>query len=214
VRGSLRLAVSDADFNNPLVRPHLVRFTGGSTGRPTIEGGPMVDSLLLTSLSPVSPKVALNVELGDYARVEERDCGCLLGALGLRTHLSQVRSFEKLTGEGVTFARSNVEHVLEDLLPTRFGGTALDYQIAEEETDAGATRLVPRVHPSVGLIDEDALRACFLDEVGKDDLVNTYQASVWRNAGTLLIRREQPLTTRAGKVLPLHLLRQSEGIPT
>jgi hypothetical protein len=184
------------------------RWAAAQMQRPAIEGGPLVDSLLLTSLSPVAPKVALNAELGDYACVEERDCDCLLGALGLRTHLSQIRSFEKLTGEGVSFARSNAEQILEELLPARFGGTSLDYQLAEEETATSSTRLVLRVSPAVGAIDEAALRETFLREVGGAGLVNTYQARVWRDAGTLLIRREQPLTTSAGKVLPLHLLRQ------
>ena len=38
------------------------------------------------------------------AQIEQRPCGCLLGALGLTTHLSEIRSFEKLTGAGMTFA--------------------------------------------------------------------------------------------------------------
>lgn len=180
--------------------------------RPVLPGGPVVESLLLTSLSPVAPKIVLNAELGDYARIEERDCGCLLGQLGLRTHISQIRSFEKLTGEGVSFARANVEQLLEAHLPARFGGTSLDYQLAEEETATSATRLVLRVNPALPGIDAQTLRDAFLAELGRHDLVDSYQAAIWRKAGTLQIRREPPLATRAGKVLPLHLLKRDAPV--
>lgn len=165
-------------------------------------GGPTVDALLVTGLNPTAGKVALNAEAGDYAHLEERACDCLLGRLGLRTHLSEIRSFEKLTGEGVAFLRSNLERILEEYLPARFGGTGVDYQFAEEEAPSTRTRLVLRVSPSVGAIDEDALRAFLLHELGRGSLVDRQQAALWRAAGTIGIRREAPLTTRAGKVLP------------
>jgi hypothetical protein len=168
-------------------------------------GGPMVDALLITSLSLTAPKIVLNTEPGDYARLEERDCGCLLGTLGLRTHLSEIRSFEKLTGEGVTFARSALQQILEEVLPARFGGASLDYQLVEEETSASAIRLVLQVSPSVGEIDDAALRTALLDELGRGSTVDRYQAGIWRNAGTIEIRREVPLATRAGKVLPFQM---------
>ena len=172
--------------------------------------GPVVDATLFTTLSPLSAKIALNMELGDYARVEERDCDCLLGALGLRVHLSEVRSFEKLTGEGVTFARSNLERILEEVLPARFGGTGLEYQFAEEEAENGATRLVLRVSPSVGELDPSLLRSVLLAELGRGGSGSRYHAGIWRSARTIEVRREQPLVTPAGKVLPFHLLRRSE----
>jgi hypothetical protein len=181
--------------------------------RPSSEGGPVVNALLVTSLSTTSSKIALNTEMGDYARVEERDCGCLLGELGMRTHLSEIRSFEKLTGEGVSFARSNLEQILEEVLPRRFGGTSLDYQIAEEEGPDSATRLVLRVSPSAGEMDEAVLSAALLEELGKGGLLEQYQAGAWRTAGTIEIRREPPLATQAGKVLPLHLLRRDSRRP-
>jgi hypothetical protein len=168
-------------------------------------GGPVVDALLITSLSHTAPKIVFNTEPGDYARLEERDCGCSLGTLGLRTHLSEVRSFEKLTGEGVTFARSVLQQILEEVLPARFGGASLDYQLVEEETTNSAIRLVLQVSPEVGEIDEDAIRTALLDELGRGSAVDQYQAGIWRNAQTIQIRRESPLSTRAGKVLPFQM---------
>ena len=77
------------------------------------DDGPLVNALLVTTLSTNAAKICLNVELGDYADMETRDCGCSLGQLGLRTHLSGVRGFDKLTGEGVTFLRAHLEPILE-----------------------------------------------------------------------------------------------------
>ena len=173
--------------------------------RAVVADGPSVESLLFTSLGPEAGKVAFNLELGDYARVEERACGCALGAYGLTTHLSEIRSFEKLTGEGVTFARSNLEQVLDEVLPRRFGGTGLDYQLAEEEASDGTTRLVLRVSPVIGALDEELLRSALLEAVSEGSLADRYQAGLWRAAGTVQIRREAPVHTRLGKVLPFQL---------
>lgn len=171
--------------------------------RPVVDGGPVVHALLATSLSPATPMNALNLELGDTARVEERDCGCPFGAMGMRMHLSDIRSFEKLTGEGVSFARSNLEHILEVVLPARFGGAALDYQLGEVESPDGSTSLVLRISPMVGPVDESAVRDALLTELGRGGAVDRYQADMWRHVGTIQIRRETPVATRAGKVLPL-----------
>ena len=46
--------------------------------RPVSPGGPMIDALLVTSLSPHVAKITLNSETGDSGLIEERDCGCLL----------------------------------------------------------------------------------------------------------------------------------------
>jgi hypothetical protein len=176
-------------------------------------GGPEVDALLVTSLSMTAPKILLNAEPGDYARLEVRDCGCLLGSLGLRTHLAEVRSFEKLTGEGVTFARSMLQQILEETLPARFGGAALDYQLVEEEMDGSVTRLVLQISPSVGKLDEQAVCDTLLTELGRGSAIDQYQASIWRSAQTIQVRRERPLSTRAGKVLPFQM-RQRAAVQT
>lgn len=180
--------------------------------RPAMVGGPVVNALMATTISRAVPKIAFNTEMGDYAELEERDCGCGLGELGLRTHMSEIRSFEKLTGEGVTFARSNLEQIVEQILPDRFGGTSMDYQLAEERTADGVTHLVIRVDPAVPGLDESALRTFLLTELGRTSLIDRYQAEIWRNAGILDVRRETPLPTRGGKVLPFRLLDASTGV--
>jgi hypothetical protein len=173
--------------------------------RPAVAAGPAVNAILATALSPAAPKIALNSETGDYADLAERDCGCLFGELGLRRHIGEIRSFEKLTSEGVTFARTDLYRILDEVLPRQFGGTVLDYQLAEEEGPRGTARLVLRVRPSVGYLDHEALRSALLAELGASGPSDEYNVRLWRSVNTVEIRREAPLATRAGKVLPLQL---------
>lgn len=169
-----------------------------------------VQALLITSLLPESPKVLLNVEMGDSAEVTERECGCVLGRAGLTTHLSEVRSFEKLTGEGMTFFGTPLIGVLEEELPARLGGRTTDYQLLESEDDTGITRLELRVDPSVGPVDEnqviETFFACLEARPGLRPMVG-----LWRQAKILRVRRVQPLSTAAGKILPFHLMKRQPG---
>jgi hypothetical protein len=169
---------------------------------------------LLTTLSPLAPKIGLNVELGDHADVEDRHCGCLLDSLGARTHISNIRSFEKLTGGGVTFARSTLEQILDETLPATFGGSGTDYQVAEEESPDGATRLVLRVHPDVGPCDPAEVRNTLLDALARGGIHDRYMAEMWRGADAIDVRRSAPLATSAGKVLPFHLVKRSSDLRT
>jgi hypothetical protein len=165
-----------------------------------------VDALLFTSLSTATRKILLNAEIGDYGALERRDCGCLLGATGLRLHLSGIRSFEKLTGEGVSFVSSNLIRILEEVLPAQFGGSSLDYQLVEEEREQGTFRLALLASPRLGSIDEHALRAAFLAELRRDGPAEAYFAQLWKQAGSVEVRRQLPIATAAGKIMPFHLV--------
>jgi hypothetical protein len=171
--------------------------------------GLTVDAFLFTSLLPTAPKVLLNVESGDYGMMEERTCGCGLGAVGLRTHVAEIRSFEKLSGEGVTFVQTDLLRILEHTLPARFGGTSTDYQILEVEGSDAITRLLLVISPRIGAIDEEHARRVFLDELGQDGL----SAAIWQRLDTVQVRRQWPEPTRAGKILPFHLLRATGSGP-
>ena len=180
--------------------------------RPTFEGGPETDALLFTTLSPFTPKIGLNTELGDTAHVERRDCGCPLGSLGLRTHLSEIRSFEKLSSEGTSFTRGRVLEILEERLPARFGGTALDYQLVEEEGRDGSTVLVLHVHPAVVGIDDAVVRAVFLEELSRGSMADAHQARLIERAQAIVVRRFPPAMTRVGKILPFQPLRHAASV--
>jgi hypothetical protein len=154
---------------------------------------------------PTAPKVLLNVESGDCARIERAECGCTLGTTGLTTHLDSIRSFEKLSGEGMTFIQLDLLGVLEDVLPARFGGVGTDYQVVEEEDRDGILRLSLLVSPRVGAVDPDAVRAVFLDALASQPGASRAGVQVWRRAETVRVVRQVPLSTPAGKILPFHV---------
>jgi hypothetical protein len=188
---------------------HLIPDRWATISRPRAvdSGGPNVDVLLFSSISRFASKIVLNADLGDYGRLERRACDCSMGRLGLHTHLSEVRSFEKLTGEGMTVVRTNLVQILEQVLPARFGGSSTDYQLLEQEGLDSATRLVLRVHPSVGDVDADAVRAAVLAGLRRGHLVSSFMTEMWRRADTVTVSREPPIVTAAGKMLPIHLLK-------
>jgi hypothetical protein len=186
---------------------HLYAHEYALITRPRVidAGSEPMQGLLVSTLSPFAPVIGLNTEMGDMATVDQPgpDC-CRLGQLGLTTHLSNVRSFDKLTGEGVTVARSEMLQVLEVELPSRFGGTSIDYQLAEEAGPDGLVRLVLRVSPRIGGVDEASMRAALLAGLDQGGLVDRHMADLWRQAGTVIVRREEPVATAAGKVLPFY----------
>ncbi len=168
--------------------------------------GSTVEALLFTTLLPTAPKVLINVESGDSARVERRACNCRLGAAGLLTHLESIRSFEKLSGEGMTFIQLDLLGVLEDVLPARFGGVGSDYQVVEEEDAGGILRLTLTVSPRVGPVDLEQVRAAFLDALAGQPGASRAGVQMWRTAQTVRVARRPPVSTAAGKILPFHVV--------
>jgi hypothetical protein len=174
--------------------------------------GETVRSFHITSLHPSTPKLLLNVEFDDFGIVEEKECGCPLGELGLRQHLRDIRSFGKLTGEGVTLVGSDMVRILEQVLPARFGGSPLDYQLVEEEDADGFTRLALRISPNVTLSDESAVLQTFLSAIADASPGADMARSIWAQAGTLVVRREDPYITPRGKQMPLHVVRSERRV--
>jgi hypothetical protein len=168
-----------------------------------------VPAFFVTSLLRATPKILLNVESGDYGAMEERRCDCLFNDLGYSTHLSGIRSFEKLTSEGVTFAGADLLRVIEEVLPARFGGHATDYQVVEKESPDRLPQLLLIVSPRVGEINESEVIKTFLSELGKQTEAQKIMAEILAQAFSLRVQRTPPLSTQAGKILPFHLaLRQ------
>jgi hypothetical protein len=183
------------------------RFALVQRSRAVADSRVTVQAFLLTTLELFAPKVLLNAETGDDGTVTTVECACSLGAVGLTTHLSDVRSFEKLTGEGMTFAKTNVVRILEETLPARFGGAATDFQLVETEQGGGSARTYLVVSPRIGPIDERELRAAFLDAVSGGGEAEAHMASIWYEAGSPEVRRREPIATPAGKVFPFHVIR-------
>jgi hypothetical protein len=175
--------------------------------RPVAAGG-AVSSFLLTALLPSSPKVLLNTETDDYGTLEERSCGCPVGEAGLTLHIRGIRSFEKLSSEGMSFLGSDVLVLVEQILPARFGGGPLDYQLVEEEAD-GLPKVTILVSPRVGALDEAEVVRVALETLGAGERPARMMAGIWSTADTLRVARREPYTTSAGKALPLHILERS-----
>ena len=177
-------------------------------------GATEVQAFLLTTLLPTAKRIFLNVEIDDYGTIEPSTCGCPLHAYGFDRTLRNIRSFSKLTAEGVTLVGSEMEHILESVLPARFGGTSLDYQLMEEEDGAGFTRVVVIVSPRVGPIDEGAVIEAVLSGLRGASLGTAVGGGVLGAAGALQVRRAEPIVTLRGKLLPLHLARRLQTAPS
>jgi hypothetical protein len=158
-------------------------------------------ALLISSLRPTVPYILLNASLGDRAVVSNFSCGCPLDVPGWRTHLREIRSFQRLTAGGMTFLDADVIAVLEQVLPARFGGTPIDYQLLEQEEQSGLARVRLLIHPAVGPLDEQAIVATFLDGLGRGSGAALIMAQQWKQAGVVCVERRPPLATPSGKIL-------------
>ena len=174
---------------------------------PYVPTDPPVKPLLFTTLHPAAPHFLLNVENGDYATAENRDCGCALEKVGLTLHLHHIRSFEKFTSEGMNYFYGDLYEFFEKALPSEFGGGLGDYQLVEEEDDNGQTRLTLVVHPEVGEVNDAKLLSRLKERLSQGSSANRFQSRVWQDAGTLRVRRETPHASPRGKILPLHISR-------
>jgi hypothetical protein len=165
-----------------------------------------VDTFLFTPLLPSAPKLLINMESDDYGVVETRNCDCLLGQLGLNTHLHNIRSFAKLTGSGMTLVGTDLVRILEEVLPAKYGGAATDYQLLEEEDSQGQTHLSLIVSPTVGEVDEAEVIATVLSELRRVPHPGKLTAGFWAQATILRVERRTPLA-QMGKVMTLHLMK-------
>jgi len=168
--------------------------------------GLTVGALSYTTLLPSTPKLMLNVETDDYGILEDRRCGCPLGRLGLSLHLHHIRSYDKLTSEGNHFLGSDLITLLDEVLPSRFGGDPTDYQLVEEDVD-GLPKVGVLVRPSVGEVAEEEVIATVLSFLGSRRR-NRLMADVWAAGDTIRVIRREPYLSSMAKIMPLHILRE------
>ncbi|MDX6510960.1 MAG: hypothetical protein QOE36_464 [Gaiellaceae bacterium] len=165
-------------------------------------GGTTVGALFHTTLLPASPTVMLNVESGDYGVREERDCGCGVVPAAFRSHLHTIRSYEKLTSEGMNFLGCHLLGLLEHVLPNRFGGHPTDYQLVEREHE-GLPTVSLVVRQAVGDLDDVEVVGAMLDFLRSRGHAQRLMAEVWAQGRTIRVVRGDPHVTAGGKVLPL-----------
>ncbi len=167
-----------------------------------------LDSYLVTSLLYESPKLLLNVGMGDYGDISYENCNCGFGELGYDTCLANIRSYEKLTGEGVTFVNTHFSRILEQELPEAFGGKSTDYQLIEEEGSRGLTHMYLLVSPRIGAVNEREVldRFMALLRLGEDNREwGQSGVEMWKQSDLVHIRRDYPVCTRSGKIMPFLL---------
>jgi len=185
---------------------HLLPYKVAVVRRPARIGPVELETLLVTTLLPHAPKLMLNMETGDFGVLEERDCGCALGAAGFREHLHAIRSHEKLTAAGTTFLGDDLLTLIDEVLPARYGGGPDDYQLVEEEGVDGASRVTLVASPRLGeLRDEEMLDTVF-EHLSAKGRAPRLMVEVWRGGDTVRVARREPHATVGGKVMPLHLL--------
>jgi hypothetical protein len=187
---------------------HLLQDTFAVVPRSrVIEDFGEIDALLVTGMRPAAPKVLINTELGDYGKIEQRPCGCLFGKSGCTTQLSAVRSFQKLTGEGMTVVGDDLLRILEQSLPKRFGGSMTDYQLQECSGPDGLTRYTLFASPQLGRLDEDAVKTFFLGELQRMKSHYALMVEIWKGSGNFEVRRDYPRLTSRGKLKPYRVVR-------
>jgi len=163
-----------------------------------------VDSLLFTNLLPSAAYLFINAEMDDSGVVEPARCDCEFSRAGLTLEVRDIYSYGKLTGQGMTLLGTDIVRILEEALPSRFGGQAGDYQLVEAE-GALQTQLTLRVSKGVALGSREDVRNFFLGELRKYQGGAT-ASRIWGSSAALDVVHEEPLPTATGKVLSLHLL--------
>lgn len=98
--------------------------------------------------------------------------------------------------------RKPLETILEEDLPARFGGGPLDYQLVEDEDEVGIPRLTLFIEPNIAIDDEAAVVQHLLESAGSTG----EGTAVLIEAGSISVRRAQPILTQRGKFMPLQLL--------
>ena len=99
---------------------------------------------------------------------------------------------------------SEMVQILESVLPAHFGGSALDYQLMEQENEQGLTRLFLLISPHLEIADERQVIDVLLGALQKSSSQANAAQSVWKQAGIFQIKRQNPIWTARGKLMPLY----------
>ncbi|HYB90815.1 MAG TPA: hypothetical protein VEC38_07205 [Candidatus Binataceae bacterium] len=178
---------------------HLFSGKIAVLARPGPEGR---SALFLTTLLAATPRIMLNAESGDSAAIESRSCGCVFGQLGYLTHLHHIRSYEKVSGEGMYFLGAELAALVEDFLPRRFGGAPTDYQFVHEQR-GGMTRVRLLISSKVGALDTAEVRDAVLRQLAIGSRGDRMKSEIWASGEILSVERGEPAATAASKILPV-----------
>ena len=160
--------------------------------------GGEVSELAFTSLSPHSPRVLFNAELGDQGRLSENECGCALGRAGLSRFVSDVSSPEKVGAAGVKLWMKDFEALVVEAV-IDLGGDADAFQIWLDESDAATSRI------RIALLPDSPLDAGTLLVRVREALPRLPAGALaslqWRDTGALTVIRANPRLSAGQKML-------------
>ncbi len=152
-------------------------------------------SFLYTSLTPNAGKIMLNTELGDCGDLATKRCSCLFGELGFDLHMSNVRSNERITVEGMTVMASELHDAISAIIerPDSF-------QVRQTADDHGLNKIVIAVSPDVKGLDEAKFIRTVLENLQRGRPGNALASDLWRQADTFRVVREEPRLTDGHKL--------------
>ena len=158
-----------------------------------------VGAFLVTSFYKDCPILMLNLENGDYGTIKQVDCAHTYDD-AKKQHIMNIRSFEKLTTEGVTFYINDFIPIIEERFPRKFGGSSIGYQLVEDVDKRGLSRLILYIHPDIVGIDEREVKNTLYKNISTN-INRDIRLKMWEQIKVLRIRREVPLATVRGKII-------------
>lgn len=170
--------------------------------RKTNIGKHNINSFLFTSLLSTTGKVLFNTEIGDFGRLKVKPCSCLFGKLGMNVHVYAVRSYDKLTGEGMTLLGSELDDIIAELIENA-GGCPDDYQFWESYDENGLYSLIIAISPNVSNLNEDNFKKAILERLRSRNSATAITSELWKQADTLQIVRAYPEMSKGFKKLQI-----------
>jgi hypothetical protein len=170
--------------------------------RKTVIRGHDINSFLFTSLSLNAGKILLNTEIGDFGSLTVRPCRCLFGEMGMNVHIRNVRSHDKLTGEGMTLLGSDLDDIVGKLIE-KAGGSPDDYQFRESHDSGGLSKLIIAINPEIKNLNEEDFIDAVMKGLRNKSPGSTITSQLWEQAGTFRVVRAYPEMTMGNKMMPI-----------
>lgn len=167
-----------------------------------------VSTILFTTLMPTTPKLYINLDLDDAGEIVPAGCNCVFRSLGYNKLVRNVSSIGRMTGHGTTLVGTDILQILEVALPAAFGGAPGDYQLVEDDSGSGVTRIVLRVHPRLDGLDTQTVKEFFLGQIRRM-FGGAVTVRGWQHGDSVMVVRVAPHVGASGKRLPLILSRHS-----
>ena len=158
--------------------------------------------LLFTTILQTTPKLLLNTDLGDTAFLQNRQCNCIFGKLGMDLFVSDVRTTSKQTLEGMSIFLYELDAIVGQIIREE-GGRTEDYQFWEHRGEKGLPVLIIAVSPTVKGLDEKNFIARVLTRLGKHNLRCRLSSDIWRKSGSITFLRDEPRPSPGQKLLRL-----------